>query len=292
MLDQYSKSGIINAEDLQKVMKSGRKLAVLDATFVLPGAGVDPFEDYKKRHIPGAQFFDIEGFSDQASTLPHMLCGVEEFAAKAGALGIDDETFVVVYGQTGMVMGPARAWWSFRAQGHPHVAVLNGGLGAWLAAGFETESGMSELPPFLNHSVAEHISHLIDLDGVKKLAENAPQGGAPVVFDARPAERFAGRAPEPREGLRSGHIPGSACAPCSVLVDAKGFFKPAAEIRALFEERGYKSGQQAILSCGSGVTACALALGLHHIGEDNWLVYDGSWAEWGQESLNTPVSAS
>lgn len=287
MIEAHIKSGILDAQALSALLNSEQRsnIVVLDATFPPPNSGQDPYEGFKKQHIKGAQFFDIEAFSDHGSPLPHMLCGPEEFAAKAGALGIERDDLVVIYGQSGMIMGPARGWWSFKAFGHERVVVLNGGLPAWLAEGLPTESSVAELAPFTSYVGAEGPVMLSTLEDVQ-----TSEGGGTLVLDARPAERFAGTAPEPREGLRSGHIPRSRSVPCSALVDPKtGTFKSETEIRALFDAQGLKSAKAAILTCGSGVTACALALGLHHIGFGNWSVYDGSWAEWGQERLDTPV---
>jgi thiosulfate/3-mercaptopyruvate sulfurtransferase len=289
MIEAHIKSGIISAQALSALLNSGQRsnIVVLDATFPPPNSDQDPYEDFKKRHIKGAQFFDIEAFSDHGSYLPHMLCGPEEFSAKAGALGIDRDDLVVVYGQNGMIMGAARCWWTFKAFGHKPVVVLDGGLPAWLAEGFSTEIGVAELPPFKSYAGAEGPKMLSGLE-----EEKASEGNG-LVLDARAEDRYAGIALEPREGLRSGHIPWSRNTPCSALVDPKsGKFKSESEIRAFFEAKGLKSAKSAILTCGSGVTACALALGLHHIGFGNWSVYDGSWAEWGQERLDLPVEQS
>lgn len=274
---------IIEASELKALIDArDPRLVIMDSTFVMPGSAIDPYEVFKDKRIPGAQFFDIEAFSDHTSLLPHMLCDAQDFAAKAGALGIDRDSLIVIYGQSGMIMGPARAWWSFKAYGHPQVLVLNGGLPSWIAADYALESSAPALPPMRSYDGISPRAFYADLEDMR-----ADQTA--LVLDARPAERFKGAVPEPRAGLRTGHVPGSISAPCSLLVGPDGRFQSRSVLETFFEERGLKPGADVILTCGSGVTACALALGLSHIGFGNWRVYDGSWAEWGQETLDTSV---
>lgn len=288
MMKKYAQNGIIAAQDLYTLMQSDRaaSLKILDASFVLPNTPVNPQEEFIKGHIPGAQFFDIKDFADHSTDLPHMLCNADEFSKKVGALGLSQNDFIVIYGQSGMIMGPARAWWSFKVFGHDNVAVLDGGLPAWKAANLPLENG-APTPP----APADYRAHL-NQDRIKTLQQVQKTLGRAAILDARPAERYAGHSPEPRPGLRSGHIPGSVNLPCSLLVDSQtGCFKPKTELESLFSKAGYQ-GESVTLSCGSGVTACALALALHHLGHQNWSVYDGSWAEWGQETAGTPVECS
>ncbi len=286
-MDGFSPSSVIIEPSALKELMDARdpRLVILDSSFVMPGAAEDPYEVFKRKRIPGARFFDIEAFADHGSPLPHMLCNAESFAAKAGALGIGNDSLIVVYGQGGMIMGPARGWWSFKAYGHPQVLVLNGGLPAWIAEGYGIEDAAPALPPMRSYEAEALPKHLASIEDVQ-----AALGSEIKIFDARPADRFKGIVPEPRPGLRSGHIPGSASVPCSQLVDASGKFKDKAQIRALFENQGLLPESDVILTCGSGVTACALALGLAYLGVSSWRIYDGSWAEWGQEGSKTPVS--
>jgi thiosulfate/3-mercaptopyruvate sulfurtransferase len=247
-------------------------------------------DEFKNAHIAGAQFFDIDhDFADPAASLPHMLCDANIFAENMSALGVSNDDFIVIYGQTGVIMGPARAWWSLKAFGHDNVAVLDGGLPAWIQAGFPTTSEKNFTPkPETTYKTTLQPNLVKSLEQIHQALAADTQ-----ILDARPAPRFNGQTPEPRPGLRSGHIPGSLNIPCAELIDPQsGLFKPKESLRSLFEDKGYKSGQSTILTCGSGVTACALALALHTMGETDWSVYDGSWSEWGRIDLDTPVATT
>lgn len=248
---------------------------VLDASWHMPDSGRDAKAEYAAAHIPGAQFFDIDEVSDSRSELPHMAPPVEKFVSRVRAMGIGDAHRVVVYDQAGL-FSAARVWWLFRLMGHKDVAVLDGGLPKWVAEGRPTE----DLPPMPRdrHFVARRDATLVK--DVTQVAMAIKLGHEQVV-DARAAERFEGAAPEPRPGLRAGHIPTSRNVPFKTVLNADGTMKDAAAIRAVFEAAGVDLARPVIASCGSGVTACVLALALERAGHRDWSVYDGSWTEWG-----------
>ena len=253
------------------------EVVILDAS--LPVVGVTPVVDvhaaYLASHIPGAVFFDIEAISDHATTLPHMLPTPEAFAQNMSDLGIGDTAHIVVYEQQGVFSAP-RAWWTLRTFGASRVSVLDGGLRAWIAAGFPTESGVAARPAAhftasLNHAAVKDLAAIKDI-----LAHNGQ------MVDARSAARFLGAAPEPRPGLRSGHMPGAISLPFGELV-VEGRLLPAEELRSAFEARGLDLAQPITTTCGSGVTAAVISLGLELAGAKNVTLYDGSWAEYAQQ---------
>ncbi len=250
-------------------------LRVLDASWYLPAAGRDAKAEYAAAHIPGARFFDIDEISDQRSDLPHMAPPPEKFISRMRAMGVGDGHQVVVYDGTGL-FSAARVWWTFRLMGKTDVAVLDGGLPKWRAEGREIE----DMPPIVRdrHITVSRQNQLVK--DVTQVAHAAKLGEAEVL-DARAAARFRGEAPEPRPGLRSGHIPGSKNIPFAEVLNADGTMKPPAALRAVFEAAGVDLSKPAITSCGSGVTAAVLSLALERIGHRNHALYDGSWAEWG-----------
>lgn len=251
-------------------------LRVLDATYKMPGAVPDAATSYAEGHIPGSGFFDIDTIADKSSTLPHMLPPPAQFAAQLGALGIGDRHRVIVYDGSG-VIGAARAWWMLRAFGHEAVAVLDGGLPAWMAAGRPLTTVLPGHPP--EHFTARPRPELVR-DRAAILANLGHQSAQ--VLDARSAARFRGEAAEPWPGRRSGRIPGSFNLDHTMLVDpATRLWRSDDEIAALVADAGIDANRPVITSCGSGITACAVALGLHLIGARDVAVYDGSWAEWG-----------
>ena len=250
-------------------------LRVLDASWYLPDAGRDARTEYQAGHIPGARFFDIDEISDQRSPLPHMAPPPEKFISRMRAMGVGDGHQVVVYDGAGL-FSAARVWWLFRLMGKADVAVLDGGLPKWRAEGREVE----DMPPVIKdrHITTSRQNHLVK--DVTQVAHAAKLGAAEIV-DARSAARFRGDVPEPRAGLRSGHIPGSRNVPFATMLNGDGTMKPAAELRAVFAAAGVDLGKPVITSCGSGVTAAVLSLALERIGHRTHALYDGSWAEWG-----------
>ena len=257
---------------------------ILDGNWYLPNDPRDPYEEYLQARIPGAIYFDIDEISDKSSSLPHMLPSPEQFSSQMRRMGIGDGMRVVVYDAQGM-FSAARVWWTFRAMGNEDVAVLNGGLAKWNAEGRPLEDGP---PPQrgVRHFTSRRNAELIrDRDEILKVIDD----GLEQIVDARAADRFRGEAPEPREGLRSGHIPGSLNLPYPELLNSEGTLKPAAELKKIFEQAGVDLSKPVANSCGSGVTASILALALAIIGHRHVSVYDGSWSEWSaDESL--PIS--
>ena len=257
-------------------------IRVVDASFKMPGVTPTAREDYDAGHIPDATFFDIDEIADSASALPHMLPSPEKFAAHARKLGLGDGNRIVLYGSS--LPGAARVWWTFRAFGHQDVAILDGGFKKWQAEGRPVDD--LPPPPRDRHFTARFNS-LVVRDKAQVLA-NIERRQAQVI-DARAKGRFEGTVAEPRAGLRSGHIPGSLHLDHLDLVDAAtGTLKPAEAIKAAFEGAGVDLTKPIVTSCGSGVTASVLALGLHLIGHRDVAVYDGSWSEWGLPG-DTPV---
>ncbi len=250
-------------------------LRILDASWFMPGSDRDAKAEYAAGHIPGARFFDIDEISDQRSALPHMAPPVEKFISRMRAMGVGDGHRVVVYDSTG-IFSAARVWWTFRLMGKMDVAVLDGGFPKWQAEGREVE----DMPPVLRdrHMTVSRQNQLVK--DVTQVAHAAKLGEAEII-DARGAPRFKGEAPEPRPGLRSGHIPGSKNVPFSTLLNPDGTMKSLDGLRATFEAAGVDLSKPAITTCGSGVTAAVLSLALERLGHKNHALYDGSWAEWG-----------
>ena len=250
-------------------------LRILDASWYLPDAGRNPLAEYTAAHIPGARFFDLEEVSDQRSALPHMAPPPEKFISRMRAMGVGDGHQVVIYDGAGL-FSAARVWWLFRLMGKTSVAVLDGGFPKWLAEGREVE----DMPPVLRdrHMTVSRQNQLVK--DVTQVAHAAKLAEAEII-DARSAPRFRGDMPEPRAGLRAGHIPGAKNVPYTTLLNGDGTLKPVAELRAVFESAGVNLAKPAITSCGSGVTAAVLCLALERIGHRNHALYDGSWAEWG-----------
>ena len=255
--------------------RSDPDLRVIDASWYLPDAGRDAKAEYKAAHIPGARFFDIDEITDSRSNLPHMAPPPEKFVSRMRAMGIGDGHQVVVYDGSGL-FSAARVWWTFRLMGKTDVAVLDGGFPKWQAEGREVE----DMPPVLrDRHITVSRQHALVKD-VTQVAHAAKLGEAEII-DARSAARFKGEAPEPRPGLRAGHIPGSKNVPYASLLNPDGTMKPVADLRAVFEAVGVNLSKPAITSCGSGVTAAILSLALERMGHKNHALYDGSWAEWG-----------
>ncbi len=260
-------------------------IVVFDGSWHLPGSGRKAKQDYLDEHIPGAQFFDIDDLVDETSPLPHMLPSTVKFASRMKKMGIGDGQRIVIYDSVGL-FSAARVWWTFRVMGHQDVAVLNGGLKKWKAEGRALEDGLPitrtprHFTPSLN---AELLRDLEDMQGY------VAKGNMQIV-DARPAARFEGREPEPRPGLRNGHMPGSKNAPAGQLINDDGTLKSEQELADIFKAAGINWHNPVVTTCGSGVTASILSLALAVLGQTNAAVYDGSWAEWGEEGRDTPIA--
>lgn len=256
---------------------------VVDASWYLPTDPRNAAAEYTAAHIPGAVFFDLDASSNQSTPLPHMLPSADEFAARMSALGLSDSDDLVVYDGSGTNLSAARVWWMFRVFGHRAVAVLDGGFGAWRAAGFPVESGTVARPSgrFTARLDAAHVRNLVAMRA--NVDTHKEQ-----MIDARSAGRFEGTAPEPRPGLRGGHIPGSRSLPYTDLVLPNGTMRPVDELRRMFDAVGADLNEPIVVSCGSGTSACSLALALDLLGAANVSVYDGSWTEWAGRP-DTPV---
>lgn len=258
-------------------------LVTVDASWYLPAMNRDHRVEYVSRHIAGAVFWDLDQMSDPGSSLPHMLPAPDTAARQVSALGIGDRDTVVVYDGSGTNMSAPRVWWQLRTLGHDAVYVLDGGFPKWLAEARPVQSGWIDPSP--RRFTARLRPELIrTLDDVQALIASPDT----VLVDARSVGRFEGREPEPRAGVRGGHIPGARNVPFARLVAADGTLLPRAELIKRFEEAGVDLARPIVTSCGSGVTACALALGLEALGHRRYAVYDGSWTEWGGRS-DTPA---
>ena len=250
-------------------------LRILDASTYLPGVDRDGRTEYDTVHISGARFFDIDDVSDGRSDLPHMVPPIEKFMSRVRAMGVGDGHQIVVYDGSGL-FSAARVWWLFRLMGQNNIAVLDGGLPKWIAEGREVE----DLAPVIRD---RHMTVRFQNQMVRDVTQvsSASKLGTSQIVDARAAERFRGEAPEPREGLRSGHIPNSRNVPFTDLLNDDKTMKTPDQTRAIFEIAGVDLKKPIITTCGSGVTAAVLGLALERMGHDMWSLYDGSWTEWG-----------
>jgi thiosulfate/3-mercaptopyruvate sulfurtransferase len=257
-------------------------LRVLDGSWHMPQLKRDPRAEFEAAHIPGAAFFDIDAIADRSTSLPHMLPTAEEFGAAVGALGVGNGDRVVVYDSRGVVSA-ARVWWTFRVFGHTAVAVLDGGLPKWRAEGRPVDSRPVKSP-------ARRFTATFDPSLVRSVDQMLQNLGSrsEQVLDARSRGRFEGTEPEPRPGLRGGHIPGSLNLPYERLYRPDGTLRPPDELRAELEQSGATMARPVTTTCGSGITAAVLAFALHLVGARNVAVYDGSWTEWAGRA-DTPV---
>ncbi|KAI5440729.1 thiosulfate/3-mercaptopyruvate sulfurtransferase 2 isoform X1 [Lathyrus oleraceus] len=281
-------------------------IKVVDASWYMPDEQRNPIQEYQVAHIPGALFFDIDGIADRTTNLPHMLPSEEAFAAAVSALGIQNKDDLVVYDGKGL-FSAARVWWMFRVFGHDRVWVLDGGLPRWRASGYDVESSASSDAILKASAASEAIEKVYQGQAVgpitfetkfqphlvwtlEQVTKNIEEKSHQQV-DARSKPRFDGIAQEPRKGIRSGHVPGSKCVPFPQILDSSQALLPADELKKRFEQEGVSLEKPVVTSCGTGVTACILALGLHRLGKTDVAVYDGSWTEWGSHP-DTPVDTA
>jgi thiosulfate/3-mercaptopyruvate sulfurtransferase len=278
------RSWLTETEDLAAELDAP-DIVIIDASWHMPDEKRDAHAEYLEEHIPGAIFFDIDEIADTKSKLPHMLPPPEKFSSRMRSMGIGDGARIVVYDSKGMFSAP-RVWWTFRVMGHDDVTVLNGGLPKWKREGLPLESGEPRLRSTRHFTSRRNADLVRDVSDIKALLRDH----SAEIVDARSADRFEGRAPEPRAGLRSGHIPGAHNVPYGKLLNQDGTLKSAAELEAAFAEAGVDLTKPVVTSCGSGITASLLALALANIGHRRTAVYDGSWAEWGADQT-LPVEA-
>ncbi len=265
---------LVSTDWLEKHLKDP-DIRVLDGSWYLPGVARDARAEYEAGHIPGARFFDTDDISDQRSQLPHMAPPVEKFMSRMRAMGIGDGHQVVVSDGSGL-SSAARVWWLFRLMGQTNVAVLDGGLPKWQAEAREIE----DLPPMVRE---RHMTVRVQNNLVRDVTQvsAASKLGDHEVIDARAPGRFSGKDAEPREGLRSGHIPGSRNVFFKELLNEDSTMKSVDACTKVFEAAGVDLSKPAITTCGSGVTAAILSLALERMGKVDWSLYDGSWSEWG-----------
>ena len=248
---------------------------IVDGSWYLPQAQRDPHAEYENEHIPGAVFFDIDEIADTDSPYPHMLPSPEKFSSRVRALGLGDGVRIVVYDGAGLFSAP-RVWWMFRVMGHRDVVVLDGGLKKWKAEGRPLDDARPRHSA--RHFTARRDAPLVrDREAMLHNLDTC----AEQVLDARSGRRFRAEEPEPRPGLKGGHIPGSLNLPSANLINSDGTLKSREELVRLFDDAGIDLSRPVITTCGSGVSACILALGLAALGHDRVSVYDGSWSEWG-----------
>ncbi|KAG0234025.1 rhodanese family protein [Mortierella sp. GBAus27b] len=260
---------------------------VVDGSWHMPAAKRNPLQEFKDAHIPGARYFDIEDIKDKSSSLPHMMPSAEQFATQVGDLGISNDDHVVVYDTVGFSSAP-RVYWMLKAFGHRNVSVLNGGLKAWTAAGYPVEQGEAKIAPKKYEVPELNLNRIKYYDQVLEIVKNNKD--RITIIDARPNARFTGKAPEPRAGLSSGHMPGAKNVPFLELSDMQtGELYNDEQLTEAFKRAGVnvnelkqttKPGQEVILSCGSGVTASALYFSLEKLGVSDLAVFDGSWTEY------------
>ncbi|MEN3792216.1 3-mercaptopyruvate sulfurtransferase [Fulvimarina sp. MAC3] len=259
-----------------------RGLSIVDASWYLPAMGRFAKSEFEAGHVPGAVFFDQDEIVDPASTLPHTLPSPDIFADKVGALGVSEADTIVVYDGMGLFSAP-RVWWMFRTFGAKDVRVLDGGLPAWIEGGFPREMGAPKIDP-VTFAADFDRSAVASLDEMRAFANGR---GDRRIVDVRPADRFDGTSPEPREGVRSGHMPGASNLPFLTLQE-NGRLKSPDALRAEMQGAGVDPQEKAVTSCGSGVTAAVLNLAFASLGNFDVKLYDGSWSEWGS-ATDTPV---
>jgi thiosulfate/3-mercaptopyruvate sulfurtransferase len=268
-------SDIVSTEWLEAHLGSP-DIAILDASWHLPTANRDAKKEFLEVHIPGAQFFDVDELSDSSSPLPHMLPSSEKFASRMRKMGIGDGKRVIAYDTAGL-FSAARCWWMFKQFGHDDVAVLDGGLKKWFAEGRTTEDGPAKKPQERHFTARARPSMVRNM----KEVSSALATGSAQLADARSATRFRGEEPEPRPGVRAGHMPGAKNVHYASLLNPNGTLKSPDAIADVFRSAGIDLAKPVITTCGSGITAAILTLGLALTGARDHALYDGSWTEWG-----------
>lgn len=289
MSQKLSENGVIPADDLFYLLGGKEKIKVLDATYSVAGGHQSPYDAFLACRIKGAEFFDIDAVADQGAPLPHTLPSPEYFAASVSAMGISNDDHVVIYDQSGAYMASSRVWWMFRVFGHENVYVLEGGLQAWIDQGFGTVKGAPDAPEPGAFTAAFKPEFVVGRNDLIANIETQEM----LVLDARPAARFHGMAPEPRSGMRAGHIPKSLNLPFGALLDPETrMFKDDQSLEHIFKQLSIDDQDKVAVSCGSGVTACTVALALFKARRQNSAIYDASWSEWGDEASGTPIEIS
>ena len=278
------KSNLISAAELHDVLGQP-DVVVVDGSWYLPTQGRNPLQEFLDRHIPSAQFFDIDQICDLDSTLPHMVPDTSLFEKKVRELGINNDSRIVVYDGAGIFSAP-RVWWLFRLFGHTRIRVLNGGLPQWLDKGYDTEVAVQK-PGIGNFTANPDMTRVATMEDMRKNA----QLNDSLVLDARSYPRFVGEAPEPRAELPSGHMPNSKSLAFTELLEG-GKFRDVADLGAVLRSRGASKSNSIITSCGSGVTAAVITLALDECGFGLQRLYDGSWTEWASHSDNPIVKQS
>ncbi len=273
---------LLSAEELHHWLQQHPQTVVLDASWHMPNSQRNARMEYQQAHIPNARFFDLDAISDHASPLPHMLPPAQTWALSLGALGITTESPVIVYDTVGQ-FSAARCWWMFRAYGHRSISVLNGGLPAWQKAGFPVTSEPSPMHATTYHLSQHTPQYLVNMAQVEAALSHPEQ----CVLDARSPARFHGTEPDPRPGVRAGHMPGARNVHYATLLNEDKHLLPPHTLRKQFMQLGITPETQVVTTCGSGVTAAIIALALEYAGFPRYCLYDGSWAEWG--SSGQPV---